>query len=78
MVVASILIMAGCGLVYTQKIVPYDINMTETPIVMRSHEGDIKHLSYSLVDFRWETNAVGDIARENGIETIYFMDMENF
>jgi len=66
----------GMGLIYTHTITPLDLNSNETPLVIESEEGDVKHLSYSLVDVQWDSNAIGDIALENGIETIYFADIE--
>ncbi len=79
-VVLLIVSLTGCGmgLLYTHTISPLDLNSNQTPLVIESEEGDVKHLSYSLVDVQWDSNAIGDIARENGIETVYFADIEFF
>ncbi len=72
-----ILVVTGCGMIYTHITVPVDINVSETPRgLANSGEGDIKHIHYSYVDVRWDSNAIGDIARQNELETIYFADIE--
>ncbi len=70
--------LAGCttGLIYTHTTTPLDLNANQTPLATQSEEGDVKRLSYSFVDVRWDSNAIGDIAREYGIETVYFADIE--
>jgi hypothetical protein len=30
----------------------------------------------NTIDVMWSSNAIGDIAKKNGIETIYFADLE--
>lgn len=78
LVLAACLCLGGCrvALIYSHTIEPFDLNQNETPIVLQGEEGDVKELKYSLLDVRWSSNAVGDIARANGIETVYFADME--
>ena len=63
------------GRIYTHKVEPLHSNFSET-LNQRIHgDSDIKHLEY-YVDIRWSSNAIGDIAKENGIETIYYADLE--
>ncbi len=76
-----ILVLTGCGGIFTHVTIPLDINCSETPRgLTNSVEGNIKHihLEYSNidVDFMWDSNAIGDIAKRNKLEKIYFADME--
>jgi hypothetical protein len=63
------------GFIYTHKTSPLDLDLSQTPMAEKQCESDIKHFHY-YVDIKWDTNAIGDIARKNGIETLYFADME--
>jgi len=75
---ALFLLLNGCvvGLIYTHVIEPLDVNADRTEIVPGSGEGDVKQIRYSLVDVSWNSNAIGDIARREGIETVYYADLE--
>ncbi len=61
--------------IYYHTITPLDVNFEEAPVVQESEEGDIRHLHY-YVDVRWDSNAIGEIAREQGIDTVYYADLE--
>ncbi len=77
-IVAGILFLAGCtprGLLYTHIRTPLDINMSQTPADGKKNHGDLKHFPF-YVDVMWDSNAIGDIAKQNGIETVYFADLE--
>ncbi len=61
--------------------IPLDINCSETQRgLANSAEGNIKHLHFHYnnvdIDFLWDSNAIGDIAKRNKLEKIYFADME--
>lgn len=77
-IIAGILVLAGCsprGLLYTHIRTPLDINMSQTPADGKNVHGDLKHIPF-YVDILWDSNAIGDIAKQNGIETVYFADLE--
>ena len=77
-IVAGILVLAGCaprGLLYTHIRTPLDINMFQTPADGKNVHGDLKHIPF-YVDILWDSNAIGDIAKQNGIETVYYADLE--
>lgn len=77
-VLVVILFLAGCsprGFLFTKTTMPMDVDFSETPDGSHYGEGKIKHLHY-YVDVVWGSNTIGDIARQNGIETIYFADLE--
>lgn len=77
-IIAGILVLAGCtprGLLYTHIRTPLDINMSQTPADGKNIHGDLKHFPF-YVDILWDSNAIGDIAKQNGIETVYYADLE--
>ena len=77
-IIAGILVLAGCtpfGLLYTHIRTPLDINMSQTPADGKNIHGDLKHIPF-YVDILWDSNAIGDIAKQNGIETVYYADLE--
>ena len=65
----------GCGMIYTHITTPLDLNMDRTPIPVVDDDGDIKHFRY-YVDIMWGSNAIGDIAKQNGFDEVYFADRE--
>lgn len=72
----SAVIMSGCA--YTHVTVPLDRNMTHTPSGVGEAQGTIKHLSIYAPygTFLWDSAAVGDMAKEQGMDTIYYSDLE--
>lgn len=77
-IITGILVLAGCtprGLLYTHIRTPLDINMSQTPADGKNVHGDLKHFPF-YVDVMWDSNAIGDIAKQNGIETVYYADLE--
>lgn len=80
LIAAGILFLSSCaptGIVYTHIKEPLDTNMSRTPAVGKDAKGDLKHISF-YVDVMWDSAAIGDIAKENGLETVYFADLETF
>lgn len=76
--IAGIMLSVGCaptGILYTHTKIPLDTNMSETTAAGKGAEGDLKHISF-YVDVMWDSNAIGDIAKKNGIETVYYSDLE--
>ena len=65
----------GYGLIYTHTVKPLDLNQQRTEIARTAKKGDIRHLQFR-VGVSWSSNAIGDIAKKNGIETIHYADME--
>jgi len=77
-ILAGILFLAGCtprGLLYTHIKTPLDTNMSQTPTDGKNIHGDVKHIHF-YVDIPWDSNGIGDIAKQNGLETVYFADLE--
>lgn len=77
-IIAGILFWAGCaprGLLYTHIKTPLDTNMSQTPADGKSIHGDLKHIHF-YVDILSDSSGIGDIAKQNGIEKVYFADLE--
>ncbi len=76
---ALALLASGCtsGLIYTHTVQPLTTNFDRTPVMEDSdgRNGDIKNIRY-YVEAYWDSNAIGDIARSEGIETVYYADLE--
>ena len=73
-------VLSGCvtppqGLVYSHTITPLDLNHDRTQNVKKTGKSDIKHFRY-YVDVRWDSNAIGDIARREGMKEVYYADIE--
>ena len=75
-VACALLCGCGVGLIYTHTVEPLDVNCDKTPYAARSEKGGIKQIQYSLVDVRWDSNAIGDIAKREGLKEVYFADLE--
>lgn len=79
---ASVLALAalasGCttGRIYTHITEPLDVDFDATPVQPREARGDVKRVRYQFVDVQWDSNAIGDIAREHGFEEVYYADLE--
>ena len=73
---------SGCvtaGILYTHITRPLDTNMSVTLSGTGEAKGSVKHISIPLgipIDFLWDSVAVGDIAKENGLTTVHYTDLE--
>ena len=84
----AVVVLAGCsirpvGLIYTNVKFPLTKNLHHTPVPALNPPNDrvleIKE-PFSGFDIYVEvgSNAIGEIAKENGMETLYFADQEIF
>lgn len=71
-----LLCLMSTGCVFQHTVRPLDINYDASQLHSDAGRGDVKRFRYSLVDLQWNSNAMGDIAKEHGIETIYYADIE--
>lgn len=62
--------------IYANTIRPLDLNMNKTPVSSKQGKGTTKHLEYQ-VSIEWDSNAVGEIAKEKGFKKVYFADIES-
>lgn len=63
------------GLIYTHTITPLTENLRDTPVVDAQGKGDTKQIDY-YVRVVWNSNAIGDIAKEHGFSEVYYADLE--
>ena len=83
---AGLLPLGGCisGLIYTHTYMPLTTNLHETPVFRDREEtgsSDVRdlHIPWPVsMEVMWHTNAIGDIAKREGIEEIYYADIEHF
>ena len=71
-------LVSGCtyGLVYTHTWRPLTHDMHKTRVVDTEKSGDIKHIAFYLPIAAWDSAAIGDIAKKNGMTELYFADVE--
>ncbi len=87
-VVLSIsLILAGCangvlfnsGL-YSHTVVPLTINPNPTEVrnSMKQARGYVNEIQYDMISIRMGKNGLGQVAKEHGLKTVYFADIERW
>ena len=83
-VLALCLLLAGCagGVlfhsgIYSHTVEPltFNRNPTELERSMQPIKGDIREIQY-YVSVQWGTNGIGDVAKKNGMNTVYYADLE--
>jgi hypothetical protein len=77
-VVALALLISGCGagIIYTHTVAPLSLDMHQTTVVQSEKTGDIKHIQVGWIGVAWDSVAFGDIAKKNGMNELYFADLE--
>ncbi len=58
---------------------PLDVDLRETRVACdrpASGKASIKHVEYRGVTVEWDSNAIGEIAKRNGIRRVLFADLE--
>lgn len=75
-VLAFLLTGCGQGIIYTHKVEPLTLNMHRTAVVQTEKTGDIKHIQLWQIGVAWDSVAFGDIAKKNGLNELYFADLE--
>jgi hypothetical protein len=77
-VLALVLVFSGCtvGILYQHTTAPLTVNHLSTPVTETERKSDIKHIQLSYFGVMWGDAALGDIAREKGLQELYFADLE--
>jgi hypothetical protein len=76
-VFALFLPLSGC--VYVHTVEPLTLDMDRTPVAGMQKEGNLKLISYPPVELvAWDSAAIGDIAKKQGMQEVYFADLETF
>lgn len=75
---AACLPLVGCvrGFIYQHTVQPLSFDFRNTPVADRSGKSDVKRLEVYRANFVWDSNAIGDIAKQHGFETVYYADLE--
>jgi hypothetical protein len=76
--VSLLLLSSGCGvgIIYTHTVTPLSLDLHQTKVVQTEKKSDIKHIQVSWVGVAWDSAAFGDIAKKNGMNELYFADLE--
>lgn len=88
-VIAAVALMSGCsigpmsGLIYTRIKFPLTKDLNNTPVPLNAPKDakiiEIKEPFTGLgINARLSTNAIGELAKAHGLETLYFADQERF
>ena len=76
----AVLLVSGCmsGVIYTHTWQPLTVDMDRTRVVSTGGSGDIKHIAIYMASVAWDSAAIGDIAKKQGLHELYFADLETF
>ena len=70
----------GVGLLYTNVVVPLDVNMNETPIGKRKGRSEltrvVEPLTGAQVSVEIDSIAIADAARKAGLTKVYYADIQ--
>jgi len=66
------------GFIYTHTWQPLTTDMDRTTVGAVSGEGNIKHIALNMPLVAWDSAAIGDIAKKQGLNELYFADLETF
>jgi hypothetical protein len=81
------LVITGCsngvlfnGGLYSHIVEPLTINPNPTEVrnSMKQANGYVNQLAYQVVSIRVGKNGLGQVAKEHGLETVYFADIERW
>jgi len=91
LLLAAALLLGGCavagqdpitGYLVTNTTVPYTLDLDNTPVTAASGKSTIVRIREPFTNVgvytELNSNAIGDIARENGLQKVYFADLETF
>ncbi|HTG02263.1 MAG TPA: TRL domain-containing protein [Nitrospirota bacterium] len=76
-----LLLLSGCLYVHTRE--PLTLDMHRTPVANVEKEGSIKLITFPPFtgDYKliaWGTAAIGDVAKKEGMQEVYYADLEIF
>ena len=73
----SVYAVKGFGLIYSHTREPLMINANATKVSgANGSSGSVKELQIQTLRVTWSDNAIGDIARKSGMDTVYYADLE--
>jgi hypothetical protein len=76
----AVLLASGCmsGVIFTHTWQPLTVDMDRTRVVSTGGSGDIKHIAIYMASVAWDSAAIGNIAKKQGLHELYFADLETF
>jgi len=79
MAFAFALLFSGC--IYVHTVEPLTLNLDRTPVVAEERSGSLKLITFPRMGgsqplVAWDSAAIGDIAKKQGMEEVYFADLE--
>jgi hypothetical protein len=79
----SVLMLVLSGCLYTHTREPLTVDMHRTPVTSVEKEGSVKLISFPPIigNYRliaWGSAAIGDVAKKEGMQEIYYADLEVF
>ena len=72
----ALLSSCATGLIYSHTTRPLVTDLRGTPLGDVTASQNVKHFRYQNFDFQWSSNAIGDIAKNHGIQEVYYADLE--
>lgn len=77
-VAAIAFLLAGCasGILYTHTRAPLMLDYHATPAAGTEAAKEIKHIQFPYAGIAWGDASLGSIARENGLQELYYADLE--
>jgi len=67
----------GTGMIYSHTWQPLMLNSNDTNVSGgNGSKGSVLELQVQAVRVTWSENAIGEIAKSSGIDTVYFADLE--
>lgn len=73
----SVYAVKGTGLIYSHTREPLMINANATKAVGgKQSRGSVLELQVQAMRITWSENAIGEIAKATGIDTVYYADIE--
>ena len=68
----------GNGVLYTHKVEPLTHHYTPIPVAQadKNSSGDETELQFRYVTVLWGKNAIGEVAKRAGFQTIHYADIE--
>ena len=79
MACALALLFSGC--VYVHTVQPLTLNMDRTPVTSVEKTGSLKLITFPHTGgttplVAWDSAGIGDIAKKQGMDDVYFADLE--
>ena len=72
-----LVLLSGCaqGVLYSHTVQPLTTNFHVTPVGSDKGKASTKQISVQ-VQAKWDVNGIGQIAKENNLQQVYFADIE--